>query len=41
MGREYIIKELEKRLWETADKLRANTRFKASEYSTPILGIIK
>lgn len=34
------IKDLEKRLWDTADELRANTGLKASEYSTPILGLI-
>ena len=34
------IKDLEKRLWYTADELRANTGLKASEYSTPILGLI-
>ena len=34
------IKYLEKRLWDTADELRANTGLKASEYSTPILGLI-
>lgn len=31
------IKDLEKRLWDTADDLRANTGLKSSEYSTPIL----
>jgi GMP synthase PP-ATPase subunit len=30
------IKDLEKRLWDTADELRANSGLKASEYSTPI-----
>lgn len=34
------IKDLEKRLWDTADELRANTGLKSSEYSTPILGLI-
>jgi len=34
------IKDLEKRLWDTADELRANTGLKATEYSTPILGLI-
>ena len=34
------IKDLEKKLWDTADELRANTGLKASEYSTPILGLI-
>lgn len=32
--------ELEKRLWEAADELRANSRLKASEYSVPVLGLI-
>lgn len=34
------IKELNSRLWDTADDLRANTGLKASEYATPILGLI-
>lgn len=34
------IKELEKRLWEAADELRANSKLKASEYSMPVLGLI-
>ena len=32
--------ELEKRLWDAADELRANSRLKASEYSVPVLGLI-
>jgi type I restriction enzyme M protein len=32
--------EFEKRLWATADELRANSGLKASEYSTPVLGLI-
>ena len=31
---------LEKRLWDAADELRANSGLKASEYSTPVLGLI-
>ncbi|MEK6795719.1 MAG: class I SAM-dependent DNA methyltransferase [Spirochaetota bacterium] len=31
---------LEKRLWDTADQLRANSGLKSSEYSTPVLGLI-
>ena len=31
---------LEKRLWDAADQLRANSGLKAQEYSGPILGII-
>jgi len=32
--------EIEKRLWEAADELRANLKLKSSEYSLPILGLI-
>ena len=31
---------LEKRLWDAADQLRANSGLKAQEYSSPILGLI-
>ena len=31
---------IEKRLWAIADELRANSRLRASEYSTPVLGLI-
>src|SRR5258707_5169561 len=31
---------LEKRLWDAADDLRANSKLKASEYSVPVLGLI-
>lgn len=34
------LKQLEDNLWEAADKLRADSGLKASEYSTPILGLI-
>ncbi|MEO8289175.1 MAG: class I SAM-dependent DNA methyltransferase, partial [Chloroflexota bacterium] len=34
------ISEIEKRLWEAADQLRANSKLKASEYSVPVLGMI-
>lgn len=34
------LKELENKLWIAADKLRADSGLKASEYSTPILGLI-
>ena len=34
------LAELEKRLWSAADELRANSKLKASEYSTPVLGLI-
>jgi len=29
--------EIEKRLWDAADKLRANSKLKSSEYSIPAL----
>lgn len=32
--------DLEKRLWEAADELRANTKLKSSQYSGPVLGLI-
>ena len=32
--------ELEKRLWEAADELRANSRLRSSDYSAPVLGLI-
>jgi type I restriction enzyme M protein len=32
--------EIEKRLWAAADELRANSKLKASEYSSPVLGLI-
>jgi type I restriction enzyme M protein len=31
---------VERRLWEAADELRANSKLKASEYSVPVLGLI-
>ena len=32
--------DLEKRLWDAADELRANSGLKASEYGEPVLGLI-
>ena len=32
--------EIERRLWSAADELRANSRLRPSEYSTPVLGLI-
>ncbi|MBE9014289.1 type I restriction-modification system subunit M N-terminal domain-containing protein, partial [Pseudanabaenaceae cyanobacterium LEGE 13415] len=32
--------DLEKRLWDAADELRANSKLKSSEYSMPVLGLI-
>jgi type I restriction enzyme M protein len=34
------LRELEKRLWEAADQLRANSKLTATEYSFPVLGLI-
>jgi type I restriction enzyme M protein len=34
------LSELEHRLWDAADELRANSKLKASEYGTPVLGLI-
>jgi type I restriction-modification system DNA methylase subunit len=32
--------DIEKRLWDAADQLRANSRLKSSEYSVPVLGLL-
>ena len=32
--------EIEKRLWDAADELRANSKLKSNEYSIPVLGLI-
>lgn len=32
--------EIEQRLWDAADQLRANSHLKSSEYSIPVLGLI-
>lgn len=34
------LKELEDKLWHAADKLRADSELRASQYSTPVLGLI-
>lgn len=34
------LQKLEADLWRAADNLRANSDLKASEYSTPVLGLI-
>lgn len=34
------LAELERRLWDAADELRANSGLKASEYASPVLGLI-
>ena len=31
---------IESRLWDAADELRANSRLKSSEYSVPVLGLV-
>ena len=31
--------EIEKKLWASADELRANSNLKSSEYSVPVLGL--
>src|SRR5579859_6815430 len=32
--------DIETRLWDAADELRANSKLKSSEYSPPVLGLI-
>lgn len=34
------LADVERRLWEVADQLRANSGLKASEYSVPVLGLV-
>ena len=34
------FQEVEKRLWDAADELRANTGLTSQEYSRPVLGLI-
>lgn len=34
------LKQLEDSLWEAADRLRANSKLNATEYSMPVLGLI-
>jgi type I restriction enzyme M protein len=34
------LQEIERRLWDSADELRANSGLKESEYSVPVLGLI-
>lgn len=34
------IKDLEKELWEAADKLRSNSKLTAAEYKDPLLGLV-
>ena len=32
--------QVEKRLWDAADQLRANSKLTSTEYSMPVLGLI-
>ena len=34
------LRELESKLWKAADELRANSKLRAADYSTPVLGLI-
>lgn len=34
------IEQIEKRLWEAADQLRANSKLTSSEYCMPVMGVI-
>lgn len=34
------LKELESRLWDSANQLRANSHLTAQQYSMPVLGLI-
>jgi hypothetical protein len=34
------LRELERRLWQAADQLRANSKLRAADYSIPALGLI-
>jgi len=34
------LKKLFGRLWEAADELRANSKLRSAQYSTPVLGIL-
>jgi type I restriction enzyme M protein len=36
----YNIQDIENRLWQAADELRANSGLSSSEYGTPVLGLI-
>jgi len=39
-GRNERLKELYDRLWSAADELRANSKLRSADYSTPVLGLI-
>jgi len=34
------IEQIERRLWEAADQLRANSKLTSTEYYMPVLGLI-
>jgi type I restriction enzyme M protein len=36
----HIENNIESRLWDAADELRANSKLKSSEYSVPVLGLV-
>lgn len=40
MSKKVDIQDIENRLWDAADELRANSELKESEYSIPVLGLI-
>jgi type I restriction enzyme M protein len=35
-----LIEAIEKRLWKSADNLRANSNFASNEYFLPVMGLI-
>ena len=39
-GNKEELNQLFNRLWEAADELRANSKLRSSQYSTPVLGIL-
>ena len=39
-GKDTATNTLEKRLWDAADQLRANSGLTSAQYSTPVLGLI-
>ena len=40
MQNETFTNNIDKKLWDVADQLRANSKLKSSEYSVPVLGLI-
>jgi len=39
-GKNEMLQKLYDRLWEAADELRANSKLRSTQYSTPVLGIL-